>query len=199
VLRRRVSYPPALTARVLRLRERLARHQPREDTVGGPLVWAAVAVLIAPDPDSLLLIRHAERADDPWSGHMALPGGRKSAADADLVETAIRETHEEVGFSPTRAHLAGSLDDVVPRTPVLPPIAVRPYVFTLTSRPALALNPEVAAVRWVSLDHLLDAGTQETFEIDIRGERRQFAAYRVDEGIVWGLTERIVSDLLRLL
>jgi len=162
-------------------------------------VWAAVAVLIAPDPDSLLLIRRAERVDDPWSGHMALPGGRQDADDSDLIETAIRETEEEVGFSPSRAQLAGSLDDVVPRTPVLPPIAVRPFVFALAARPTLQPNPEVAAFRWVSLDHLLDAGTQETFEIDIRGERRQFAAYRVDEGVVWGLTERIVSDLLRLL
>lgn len=199
MLRRRVSHPPALNTQLLRLRERLAQHQPRADTGGGSLIWAAVAVLIAPDPDSLLLIRRADRADDPWSGHMALPGGRQDADDADLIATAIRETAEEVGFSPTRAQLAGSLDDVVPRTPVLPPIAVRPYVFTLASRPTLQLNPEVAAVRWVSLEHLLDAGTQETFEIDIRGERRQFAAYRVDEGIVWGLTERIVSDLLSLL
>lgn len=199
MLRRRVSHPPALNTQLLLLRERLAQHQPRADTGGGSLIWAAVAVLIAPDPDSLLLIRRADRADDPWSGHMALPGGRQDADDADLIATAIRETAEEVGFSPTRAQLAGSLDDVVPRTPVLPPIAVRPYVFTLASRPTLQLNPEVAAVRWVSLEHLLDAGTQETFEIDIRGERRQFAAYRVDEGIVWGLTERIVSDLLSLL
>ena len=199
MLRRRVPHPPALTPRLDRLRERLAEHRPREDGGGGPLIWAAVAVLLAPDPDSLLLIRRAERADDPWSGHMALPGGRQDAADADLIGTAIRETAEEVGFSPTRAQLAGSLDDVVPRTPVLPPIAVRPYVFTLPTRPSLVLNPEVAAIRWVSLDHLLDADTQDTFEIDLRGERRRFAAYRVDEGIVWGLTERIVSDLLRLL
>jgi 8-oxo-dGTP pyrophosphatase MutT (NUDIX family) len=158
-----------------------------------------VAVLLAPDPDSLLLIRRAERVGDPWSGHMALPGGRQGAEDADLVATAIRETEEEVGVSPGRAQLAGSLDDVVPRTPVLPPIAVRPYVFVLASRPTLRLNPEVAAVRWVSLDHLLDAGSQETIEMEIRGEPRRFAAYRVNEGIVWGLTERILSDLLRLL
>ena len=156
-------------------------------------------MLLAPDPDSLLLIRRAERAGDPWSGHMALPGGRQSVEDADLVATAIRETEEEVGFSPSREQLAGSLDDVVPRTPVLPPIAVRPFVFTLQSRPPLQINPEVAAVRWVSLDHLLDAGTQDTIELDIRGEQRQFAAYRVEEGVVWGLTERIVSDLLRLI
>jgi len=199
VLRRILPQPPALTTRLLRLRERLADHQPQVDTAGGPLIWAAVAVLLAPDPDGLLLIRRAERLGDPWSGHMALPGGRQAAEDADLVATAIRETAEEVGFSPSREQLAGSLDDVVPRTPVQPPIAVRPFVFTLPDRPALHLNPEVAAVRWVSLDHLLDSGTHDTVELDIRGERRQFAAYRVDEGVVWGLTERIVSDLLRLI
>jgi 8-oxo-dGTP pyrophosphatase MutT (NUDIX family) len=199
VLRRRVSHPPALTTRLHRLRERLAGHRPREDAGGGPLIWAAVAVLLAPDPDGLLLIRRAERRDDPWSGHMALPGGRRGAGDDDLVATAIRETAEEVGFAPARSQLAGSLDDVVPRTPALPPIAVRPYVFALDSHPVLHPNPEVAGTRWVSLDHLLDAGTQDTVELDIQGERRQFAAYRVDEGIVWGLTERIVSDLLRLL
>jgi 8-oxo-dGTP pyrophosphatase MutT (NUDIX family) len=199
VLRRIVSRTPALTTRLLRLRERLADHQPQVDTAGGPLIWAAVAVLIAPDPDSLLLIRRAERRGDPWSGHMALPGGRQSDADSDLVATAIRETAEEVGYPPYREQLAGSLDDVVPRTPVLPPIAVRPFVFTLPSRPALFPNAEIAATRWVLLDHLLDAATHDTVELDIRGERRQFAAYRVDEGVVWGLTERIVSDLLRLI
>ena len=167
--------------------------------MGGPLIWAAVAVLIAPDPDSLLLIRRAERRGDPWSGHMALPGGRQADTDSDLVATAIRETAEEVGYAPSREQLAGSLDDVVPRTPVLPPIAVRPFVFTVSSRPALLPNPEVAATRWVSLDHLLDAASHDTVEFDIRDERRQFAAYRVDEGVVWGLTERIVSDLLRLI
>ena len=48
----------------------------------------------------------------------------------------------------------------------------------------------------LGLDH---ANERLLVELDIRGERRQFAAYRVDEGVVWGLTERIVSDLLRLL
>ena len=80
-----------------------------------------------------------------------------------------------------------------------PPSRSAPSSLPLPGRPALHPNPEVAAVRWVSLDHLLDSGTHDTVELDIRGERRQFAAYRVDEGVVWGLTERIVSDLLRLL
>ena len=191
--------PPALTSRLLRLRERLATHRPQEDTGDDPLVWAAVAVVLAPDPDSILFIRRAERPDDPWSGHVALPGGRRSAEDPDLVGTAIRETAEEVGLALEPADLAGSLDDVVPRTPVLPPIAVRPYVFILPARPSLRLNPEVAATRWVALDHLLHSDTYHTVELEIRGAARRFPAYRVEEGIVWGMTERIISSLLHLL
>ena len=100
------------------------------------LIWAAVAVVLAPDPDAILLIRRAERTGDPWSGHIALPGGRREPADPDLVATAIRETGEEVGIALEPERPGGSLRDVVPRTPALPPIAVRPFVFILPARPA---------------------------------------------------------------
>ncbi|MDH4045507.1 MAG: NUDIX domain-containing protein, partial [Gemmatimonadota bacterium] len=58
---------------------------------------AAVAVMLAQESESVLLIRRAERVDDPWSGHIGLPGGRTSPSDADLLVTAMRETTEEVG------------------------------------------------------------------------------------------------------
>jgi 8-oxo-dGTP pyrophosphatase MutT (NUDIX family) len=166
------------------------------DRQGDPLIWAAVAVILSPDPDSVLLIRRAEREGDPWSGHMALPGGRQDPAEPDLVATAIRETAEEVGLLLGPEWLIGSLDDVVPRTPVLPPIAVRPYVFALDHRPALILNPEVAAARWVPLDQLLHPDARQTVQLEIRGENREVPAYQLDESIVWGLTERIVTGLL---
>lgn len=166
------------------------------DEWGDPLVWAAVAVILAPDPDSVLLIRRAERPDDPWSGHMALPGGRQDVAEPDLVTTAVRETAEEVGLELRPESLLGSLDDVVPRSPVLPPIAVRPYVFALDHRPELALNPEVAAVRWVPLDLLLRPDTYRAVRLEVRGESREFAAYQLDDSVVWGMTERILTALL---
>jgi 8-oxo-dGTP pyrophosphatase MutT (NUDIX family) len=127
---------------------------------------------------------------------MALPGGRQDPADPDLVFTAMRETLEEVGLALLPEQLAGSLDDVVPRTPVLPPIAVRPYVFVLDRRPELVLNPEVAAADWVPLDLLLHPETSQTVRFEIRGESREFPAYRVQEAVVWGMTERILSGLL---
>jgi 8-oxo-dGTP pyrophosphatase MutT (NUDIX family) len=185
----------ALTTRLVRLRERLAGHQPSSDD-DTSLLWAAVTVIITPDPDSILLIRRAERTGDPWGGHMALPGGRREPDDEDLLGTAIRETQEEVGVQLSRKNLAGTLDDVVPRTPVLPPIAVRPFVFLAPTRPELTLNAEVAAASWVTLDHLLHLGTHHPVRLEVAGTTRLVHAYQLENAIVWGMTERIITSLL---
>jgi 8-oxo-dGTP pyrophosphatase MutT (NUDIX family) len=181
---------------LVRLRERLAGYEPSIDH-DASLLWAAVAVILTPQPDSLLLIRRAERTGDPWGGHMALPGGRRNSSGEDLLTTAVRETVEEVGVHLEPAHLAGSLDDVVPRTPVLPPIAVRPFVFLLSARPALQLNPEVAAVTWVPIDYLLQPATHHPVRLEVAGDPRLVQAYALENAIVWGMTERIISSLLR--
>jgi 8-oxo-dGTP pyrophosphatase MutT (NUDIX family) len=108
------------------VRRRLARAPRQVDAT--PLIrWAAVAIVIVPEPDALLVVRRAERAGDPWSGQMALPGGRRAEGE-DLLFTALRETEEEVGLVVPPEALLGVLDDVAPLTPMLPPIAVRPFV-----------------------------------------------------------------------
>ncbi len=184
-----------LTDRLLRLRERQAANHP--DSADDPsLIWAAVAVVMAPDPDAILLIRRAERIGDPWSGHMALPGGRRQLEDPDLLATAIRETREEVGIPLTADSLLGTLEDVVPRTPVLPPIAVRPYVFLTSSRPPVSLNSEVTASSWVPLRHLLRPDTHHLVRLEVAGQSRMVPAFEVEDGIVWGMTERILTSLL---
>jgi 8-oxo-dGTP pyrophosphatase MutT (NUDIX family) len=163
------------------------------------LIWAAVAVVIAPDPDAILLIRRADRVGDPWSGHMALPGGRRESGDLDLLATASRETSEEVGFALLPEDLAGTLDDVVPRIPLLPPIAVRPFGFTLATRPQFLLNPEVAEARWVQLDRLLLPESRRRVKVEIQGGSREVEAFHLEDAIVWGMTERILSDLAKVL
>ena len=185
-----------LTGRLQRLRDRLAvsDSQAADDPA---LIWAAVAAVIAPDPEAILLIRRAERVGDPWSGHMALPGGRREPEDSDLLATAMRETGEEVGILLTAADLLGSLEDVVPRTPVLPPIAVRPYVFVVSSRPPISLNPEVTASSWVPLSHLLRLDTHHPVRLEVAGQSRVVPAFELEDGIVWGMTERILTALLK--
>ncbi|HET7599809.1 MAG TPA: NUDIX domain-containing protein [Gemmatimonadales bacterium] len=160
-------------------------------------IWAAVALVLVPDPDALLLIRRAERVGDPWSGQIGLPGGRRGPGDPDLVTTAIRETAEEVGLTLEPGRLIGTLDDVTPRTPTLPPVAVRPFVFGLRHRPQLRPNCEVAAASWVELARLSLLDSRREVEVVIRGAARAVPAFVVDDLVVWGLTHRILDLFLK--
>lgn len=160
---------------------------------------AAVALIWVPDPETLLLIRRAEHPADPWSGQMGLPGGRRGTEDPDLLSTVMRESGEEIGVDLAGADLLGALDDLAPTTPVLPPILVRPFVFRLPTRPRLITNAEVAATRWVELDTLLAPGVYGRYPVNVRGARMHRRGYRLEEGVVWGMTERILTPVLRRL
>jgi len=195
-----------LTPLQVRLREKLRARSPSPFPLGGapnrsgePPVLAAVAVIVAPGPESVLLIRRAERADDPWSGHMGLPGGRQDPADPDLLATAMRETVEEVGYELTSEGLLGSLDDVWPRSPAPRLIVVRPFVFAVAERPSVTLSGEVAGAFWVPIAELSDPAVYHDTVIAHRGLDLIFPAYHLEQGVVWGLTERILTPLLELL
>ena len=181
--------------RLNRLPERLSV-RPRSADEDPSLIWAAVAAILTPDPEAILLIRRAERPGDPWSGHMALPGGRREPRDADLLATVVRETAEELAVSLSGIRPAGILEDVVPRTPVLPPVAVRPFVFVLPDRPTLTLNHEIASAGWVSLDDLLKPGAYHPVQLTVAQQTRDFPAYHIENALIWGMTERILTNLL---
>lgn len=181
-----------------RVREKLAGYRPRRRRAAGR-VEAAVALLLAPGTGSgveLLLIRRAEQPGDPWSGHMALPGGRRDPGDRDLLATVIRETWEEVGIRVGQEGLLAELDDLEPRTRTLPPVVVRPFVFGLGAKPAVNLSREVAEYVWVALDELASGRTRT--EISIPGRRESFPGYQVGDHVVWGMTERILRPFIDL-
>ncbi|MBK6493749.1 MAG: CoA pyrophosphatase [Gemmatimonadetes bacterium] len=157
---------------------------------------AAVALLLAPDPDRLLLIRRADRAGDPWSGQLALPGGRREPHDVDLLHTAIRETAEETGLHLDRQWHRADLDDLAPMTPVLPPIVVRPFAFQLAEALAAGLSAEVAGVAWVPLATLAAPEVYREAEIEVRGVPRTVRGYHLEGGLLWGMTERIVTPIV---
>src|SRR6266568_8268212 len=106
------------------------------------MIAAAVAVVLHDGNDGIeaLFIHRAVRAGDTWSGQIAFPGGRREPSDADLRATAIRETREEIGVDLSNDERLGVLDDLYPRTPVLPPVVVRPFVFALAARPSIVIN-----------------------------------------------------------
>jgi 8-oxo-dGTP pyrophosphatase MutT (NUDIX family) len=184
---------------IARLAAALAgREAPRAER-DEPFMEAAVALILRPRSDDdcdLLLIRRAQRAGDPWSGQIALPGGRLGKGDGSLEDTALRETREEVGLD-LRADgvVLGALAELRPRTPVLPPIIVRPYVVALERPRPHVLNHEVAELRWVALGALLGPAARQRTPVHIRDREVTVDAIRHEDFIIWGMTERILSGL----
>src|SRR5213079_3564141 len=145
-----------------------------------------------------LFIHRAVRAGDTWSGQIAFPGGRREPTDPDLLTTAIRETLEEVGVDLSGAERLGVLDDLYPRTPVLPPVVVRPFVFALARRAALVPSDEVQRAFWLPLGRLSEPGVRREVTLTLRGAVRVLPAYVVDGEMIWGMTERILTPFVDL-
>jgi 8-oxo-dGTP pyrophosphatase MutT (NUDIX family) len=182
-----------------RVRRALRGHRPQ--VVDAPNARpAAVALVLLEGPQGLeiLLIKRAERGDDPWSGQMALPGGRYDAGDADLQATAVRETREETGVDLSAAERLGALDDLHPRTSVLPPVVVRPFVFALTHRADLVPSDEVQRAFWLPLGRLSEPGVRRDVTLTLRGGTLTLPAYSVDGELIWGMTERIITPFVDL-
>jgi 8-oxo-dGTP pyrophosphatase MutT (NUDIX family) len=130
---------------------------------------------------------------------MAFPGGRQDPTDASLAETAMRETREELGVELTAGRMLGQLDDLAPRNPLLPPIVIRPFAFVVAADVILVPNYEVAETFWVPLAALQHDDARAEHVMTINGARARFPGFRVHDHVVWGLTERIVRQLLTML
>ncbi len=189
-----------LVARLARtLRDRPGEQLPDSD----PTRRAAVALILRGAADGaleILMIKRAAYQGDPWSGHVALPGGRQEAGDPSLEATAIRETREETAIDlSARGRILGRLDELPPRTPVLPPIAIAPYVAVLGGDVTIRLSAEVDAAFWVPVTALQEAAAWSEMPIEVRGMRRLLPAFRHGDYVVWGLTERILRQFLQRL
>jgi len=161
-----------------------------------PFSTAAVAVVIGQGErgdEELLLIRRSESIADPWSGHVALPGGRVEPGDGSFRETAARETREEVGIDLTKGRFLGYMGEFHARTRE---VKVVPSVFKLEGSPGVILNREVASYKWVPLHALTNPGNRSSHFVTWRGVEHEFPAYEVGDYHIWGVTERILSTLV---
>ena len=141
----------------------------------------------------LLVIRRSENEHDPWSGHMALPGGGREPGDESAYDTARRETLEEVGIDLDEGRFLGRLDDVGPRR--LPgQLVVSTVVVAIDAEPGPLDPREVVEAFWVPVDHLVD----ETVEIPNFPGSWPALTYK-DRYVIWGLTHRILSQLWALI
>lgn len=185
------------------IRRQLANRAVQRYEGPAPDRWAAVATVLRPGKDGaeVLLIRRAERAGDPWSGHIAFPGGHREPGDLDLLATARRETQEEVGLDLRPQNLIGALDEhAVTALGRFMGMVIAPYVFAVDeARPHLVPNHEVGEVIWAPLGPITRGEVSATKEFVHQGHSMTFPGYRVGDHVLWGLTHRMLNDLLDIL
>ena len=149
----------------------------------------------------ILFIKRAERAGDPWSGHLAFPGGRAEKRDVTLLDVAMRETAEEVGIDVRQGgRVLGRLATFRPLSARIPSVTVTPFVAVAPQDavPRVQLT-EVEAAFWMSLAELRKTEGSALFSLEGREGTREFPAFPSPKGPIWGITERILSQFLALI
>lgn len=163
--------------------------------------FAAVAAIFREGRNGLelLVIERAKDERDPWSGHLAFPGGRASPGDSSLLCTAIRETREELGFDlEASATLLGALDQLSARRAEAPGLVIAPYAFALERDVELRPEPrEVSQAFWVELRPLVAGEKNTTMQVQRGRQRLSFPGYRIGESVLWGLTYQMLESLFQ--
>ena len=161
--------------------------------VHGGRTDSAVLVPLFTDPEGALHAVFTKRRDDlsRHAGEISFPGGRRDPGET-LVETALREAHEEIGLPPHAVEIVGALSPV---GTYVTNYAIYPFVGLIEPGTAWVLGEtEVAQVLELSLASLV-AGAGER-RIKRRGLTFHTHTYEVDGHLIWGATARILADLL---
>ena len=190
--------------KILHIRDRLSRHSPAPVDIDPPM-RAAVALLLQPRPDDIyvLFIHRAHHPHDPWSGHMAFPGGRHEPEDPDLLVTIQRETHEEIGISlDEHGEYLGRLAEVQAmargkQTSMI----VSPFVYLVSQEARPVPDPvEVQDIIWVPLSFMQQDGVEQIVQRNLQaGSTIQVPALLYGGKTIWGLTYRMLRGFLELI
>ncbi len=167
---------------------------------GGEYHRAAVAAIVRDHGAGAeaLFIQRARDERDPWSGHMAFPGGRVEPDDDGPRAAAERETREEVAVDLSAAAYLGRLDDLQAWAGGRAiPLIVRPHVYRLDGPVELRPNEEVDDTVWIPLTPLV-RGDHDA-EMPWKYGDVMLPCYRVEQFTIWGLTYRMLSNLWDIL
>jgi 8-oxo-dGTP pyrophosphatase MutT (NUDIX family) len=159
---------------------------------------AAVAIVLTGPEHALRMcfIRRAQRTGDPWSGHMAFPGGRASRGDPTAQAVAERETLEEVALELRGDQFIAPLAELPVRLAGRPTgMTLSSFVYYIGPEPApLSPNEEVADAFWVDLAHLWDPANGTHYRFQREGVDMVFPAIRFQDTVIWGLTFRLLTQ-----
>lgn len=140
-------------------------------------------------------ILFTERPDhlDKHAGEISFPGGKIEASDASPRDTALRESHEEVGIEPTEVEIVGALPPV---GTFVTSFRIQPFVGLLSEGARPVPNPdEVAAILTFGIEDLTSGYAMR--RLVRRGVPIRTPTFEVERHLIWGATARILTDFLR--
>lgn len=181
--------------------ERLRSYEPRRADAPAGTMHAAVILVLragATDAEALFIVR-TTHADDPWSGHVALPGGRSEPSDPDLAHTALRELREETGLALEESEILGRLDELHPLSRHIPRIAVTPFVAWRSAARGVRRSAEIDGHFWAPVSALRAEDRRSSLVLKRDGHTYRFPTIEYAGHTVWGLTFSIVQNFLRVL
>lgn len=160
---------------------------------------ASVALVLRESAGDLeaLFIRRAECEGDPWSGHLAFPGGRIDPGDAGARAAAERESAEELALDLSRARLLGRLSDVMGHAES---IRVSAFVYGIEGDPILEPNHEIREAFWSPLGYCTDQDRQAMREFSYREVSVSLPTIRLLEDerapVLWGITYKFMDEFM---
>ncbi|MBD8628209.1 CoA pyrophosphatase [Oxalobacteraceae sp. CFBP 8753] len=169
-----------------------------DDRLAAPFRRAAVLIPLVERPEgvTVLLTRRTDHLTS-HAGQVSFPGGRSEDYDSSPIETALRETEEEIGLSRHRIEIIGVLPDyaTISAYRVTPVVALVAPPFTLQVDPG-----EVAEAFEVPLAWLMDGHHHQRREIDLpQGGSRAFYTMPYEQYFVWGATAAMLRNLFHFL
>ncbi len=177
---------------------RLKQHRPHLFS-GQNVRQAAVAVVFAGEQDALsvLLIQRVQRLEDPWSGHLAFPGGMMDPGDDSLLTTARREILEEVCWQPASSDCLTRFDDLEGKSAGKSAgLTIASFIFRIPEPVSVGVSDEVEKSLWVPVSELTDSRQQTAFE---PYDRVRYPAVRLRDQalpLLWGMTLRLLQQIL---
>lgn len=180
---------------ITRIEQALRDHKPwRLSGEHTPDRQAGVMVLLtdAEVPELILTKRNSHLSSH--GGEVAFPGGKRDPIDTDLLATALRETHEEIGLLPDCVRPIGSLSDVLSKHQ----LKVMPWVGVVDSSQTLIANPaEIESIFTVPLTFFMEPG-RVRFDhfVDLSGQSRYSPSWKHEHYVIWGLTAWVLAELL---
>ena len=157
---------------------------------------AGVLIILFPSQDglSVLLTVRTEEVES-HKGQVSLPGGMMDKGDKDIIETALRESTEEIGLEAACVEILGLLDDTV----VPSQFIITPVVGYITSKPlAKPSEDEVAEIFDVPLSFFTDEKCVRREDRVIKGRRIPLWFYDYEGKVIWGATAAILRNLAKI-